>query len=488
MKRNLYFTIALLLLNAVLSAQDYQLFNLNVKKLFTTFPIPSQTYSLAFDSVAAGADSLVFYNFFTIENEMTASDSCFFWGSENYCYHQSIPEWMGGKIIYSNPFFYSFFNLNAELLTFNFGINPGDTALFYSGNQQNFQITNLGNDTVNIFGETDSAMFFRIVHTDFGGNVVNSAINNHEIIIGKNLGLLQWFQVDSFPQVLKPLQLQGQNNPAMGFSNLTNEMIYSYQPGDEYQVHEYSNYWMSVPPEWEWERYRYYRCISRNMTPDSLIYQFHRKTIVVDSSLEFVDTVRLSYFRQEIISEIPFDRFDGRFRQFFLQDFVGLKMWTYSVNTTQGWEFCPEDNCWSFGDTFGPPIEWEKEYVCGLGAFLDKEFIISPQGYTKSNHVVYFRKNGFTWGELVVGLTEQEKVDEEVFVAPNPAKDNLSIKTVIPFKGVSVHDICGSLHLSQPSAGKECLIDITSLKPGIYFVSVILENNFIVTKKVFVEN
>ena len=81
MKRHLQFSLVFSLVCSFLSAQNYQLFDVNIKKLFTTFPNPSQTYSIAFDSVAGDEDSLVFYNFFTIETQMTASDSCFFWGT-----------------------------------------------------------------------------------------------------------------------------------------------------------------------------------------------------------------------------------------------------------------------------------------------------------------------------------------------------------------------------------------------------------------------
>ena len=265
-------------------------------------------------------------------------------------------------------------------------------------------------------------------------------------------------------------------------------MLYDHQPGDEYQVHDYCQYTMSVPPEWEWSSYHHYTCLSRTETADSLVYQFRRHTIVVDSSLEYTDTVQISYFKAAWVSEIPYEKFDGSTRNFALNNYGGQNFWTSDTYKMQGWAYCPPDKCWGFDDTGGPPEVWDTRYAAGIGKLMDWNYISGPQGFSKGKIIIYFKKNGFIWGDLVVGMSEHEDLNQDVFVTPIPAKDNLTIKTHTPVKSVSIFDICGSLHLFQPAGGNECSIDITSFKPGIYFVSVILENNSPVTKKVVVGN
>jgi len=468
-----------------LFAQNYQLFNADTKKLFTTYPDPTLAYSLAFDSVVGTGSNMVYYNFPGLDPEIYESDICMFW-TGNYCYQQNIPTWTGEKIVFSTPETYTFFNLPDEPLTFDFGIGAGDTLVFYSDPVQKFLLTKIGTDSINLFGIEDSARFFRIHHTDLQGNTIYSPLNDQEIIIGKNLGLVQWFQVDSFPEVLKPLRIMGLTLPAGGFYQLTNEILYDYQPGDEFQVHEYSNYYMPVPPEYEYNCYRHYTCLTKSIAPDSLIYEFRRHTIVVDSALEYTDTVRLAWLRSDVIKDIPFERFDGSFRTLSIEAYNEHKLWKYTVHTTEGWEYCVEENCWGFGDTGGPPGEWEMEYVIGLGIFTDHNFVTDPQGYTKMNQIVYFKKDGIPWGSLVVGIDESTDFDSQITLKPIPATDQLTISSSVPIKELIIYDLKGSNLLSAPVSSREYSLNLSFLKSGFYLAGIVLENDVLVTKKMVV--
>jgi len=468
-----------------LFAQDYQLFSANTKKLFTTYPDPNLAYSLAFDSVVATGSDLVYYNFLGMNQDFYESDTCMFWGG-NICLQQNIPQWTGEKIIFSAPETYTFYNLPGEPLTFNFGIGADDTLVFYADPVQKFLLTKSGSDLINLFGIDDSAKFFRINHTDLQGNIIYSPLNDQEIIIGKNLGLVQWFQVDSFPEVLKPLRLMGLTLPAGGFYQLTNEILYDYQPGDEFQIQEYSNYYMPVPPEYEYNRYRHYTCLNKSLTPDSLIYEFRRHTLIVDSTTEYTDTVRLAWLRSEVIKDIPFERFDASFRKLSLENYNEHKLWKYTVNTTEGWVYCVEDNCWGFGDTGGPPGEWQLEYVIGLGKFTDNNFVTSPQGYTRTNQIVYFKKDGIPWGTLIVGINESPNFGQQITLKPVPACDQLTISSSVSIKEVIIYNLNGSNLLSARVSAREYSLNLSFLKPGFYLAGIVLENDVLVTKKMVV--
>jgi len=84
------FTILLVAFSTAQFAQDYKLFNSKSKKLFSTYPEKSNTYSLSFDMVTSVSSDSIYYNFFKIEDLNFVSEDCDFWiGPE--CFKQNVP-------------------------------------------------------------------------------------------------------------------------------------------------------------------------------------------------------------------------------------------------------------------------------------------------------------------------------------------------------------------------------------------------------------
>lgn len=96
---------------------------------------------------------------------------------------------------------------------------PRKPQIFYEDELQRFSISRVspGADTMSILGMIDSVYRYQISHTDLQGNFINSGLNSREIIIGKQLELISFFRIDSFPQVLKPLILMGNESADAGF-------------------------------------------------------------------------------------------------------------------------------------------------------------------------------------------------------------------------------------------------------------------------------
>lgn len=211
------------------------------------------------------------------------------------------------------------------------------------------------NDTVSVLSNVDSVRTYKIVHTDLSGNIINSILNNQKILISKNWGLVRFFQIDSFPQILKPLTLAGNTNPMGGLYQITNEMLYDYQSGDEIQYHEYflgNNY-----PYSYYNRFRKHTILSRTTTFDSLIYQVQETLFNIDSNQLFTNTVQLRYLRSAIIAKIPYDLFNGYNSSLKFQDYCGTKRWTYNTSAyNNDWGYCLLDNCWGHYDFGGASI------------------------------------------------------------------------------------------------------------------------------------
>ena len=181
MKRFLFLVFALTVLES--SGQDYPPFQLSSKKLFTTTPVPTSGYSVYFDSANVVVGDTGYYNFFSVPDTEAnfPPGTCVFWNS-GCLFHQDFPSWMGRKMEHAASGLYRFFTNSNNILTFDLNTSIGDTTLFFTDVSQRFFLIRDPNDSITVFGNTDSAKYFRIYHTDNSGNEINSALDQKKII------------------------------------------------------------------------------------------------------------------------------------------------------------------------------------------------------------------------------------------------------------------------------------------------------------------
>ncbi len=456
-----------------LFGQNYTLFNSSSKKLFTNDSVSSMTYSISFNTSELNGTDSVYFNFYKLNYDLYfVSDSCDFWGSLE-CIKQNAPSWIGKKVVYNNASTYSFYNLAGDTLQFEFSTNMNDTLLFYSDTLQKFMFIYDKTDTLNVLNVTDSARFYKIIHTDLNGNMINSALNQHEIIISKTFGLTQFFVIDSFPQILQPLLLIGNVSPNVGFYELTNEMLYDYQPGDIIQYKDFSQ--QSGGPPWvNYIKYRKYTILSRILTTDSLQYVAAFEYFDKDSAVLHSDIVNLNYYRHEVLAEIPFELFDGNTNQLKKTDYCGLNLWTYYTNSNYGLTFCAIDTCWGSFDTHGPPPHISTQYVAGLGIYSYSNSLFSPppDGYNRGSRIVYFKKNGVICGDEAFTGIRENYVDKKVLIYPNPATNTITIDCH-QSSIMEILNVQGQKLLQQQIQQGKTDIDISNLAQGVYFVRII---------------
>ena len=484
MKRTL--TILLILVSGLSMAQNYKLFNANSKKLFTDYPSPLNTYSVSFDTAyQTGVDS-VYFNYFKVCNTLFASDTCYFWGWG--CFQQNIPSWIGKKIIADNNSNYQFFNLAGDTLKFGFNLNTTDTLVFYQDLTQKFKLVYQNSDTITVLNNIDSARFYKIIHTDLLGNIISSTLNQQNIIVAKNWGLTQFFQVDSFPQVLKPLSLIGNTSPNGGLYEITNENLYDYQIGDEIQFNEHF-FQQGGAPWLNYNRYRKYTILNKIITTDSLKYNVAEEYFAVDSLILHIDTISLNFNRSTLIGKIPFELFDGSTKTLKFIDYCGEKYWTYLINSNNDVIFCPYDSCWGGFDTQGPPVIENTLYVLGLGIYNydAHKFSPPPVGFGFGNSMNYFNKNGVPCGsEIKVGIDEYSATNHKVFVNPNPASSFINITSPFEMKTITIFNLEGRQLISKQISGLNETIETKNLSEGVYFAVIQFADNTIATKKIVI--
>jgi len=470
--------------------QNYKLFNAISRKVFIPDSLAELTFGIAFDSVKMVNGDSVYYNYTGIAGIINP-DSCEFGGGGNMCYQQSTPSRIGLKVSYNNYNQYKFTTNQGNDLTFNFDIPPGDSSLFYQDESQKFYMVFEGADTATILGIADSAKYYRVLHTDSSGNVINSPLNDEMIVVGKEIGLVDFFRIDNFPQLLKPVHLVGNLSPDAGLYRLTNEMLYDYQPGD---VIEYfnKNIITGGPVPIIYQIYIRHNIISRTDTPDSIFYTVAKVTSDKNSGKQTSEIIFLRYKRNEIISEIPFDKIDQsvnlKTTNMYRQDYCGMMYWTYTV-IPKYFEYCIAENCWGPSYYAGIPPTEEITYVYGLGKFDDQGTAYSPpmrRDYRMG--IIYFKKNGAECGnEVIVNVNEPLNSTNVFTVLPNPAKDYLFVKASMVNPGtIHITNLNGQEIITTSIKDAITKVEIGSLKPGMYLVKTI-QGNHVGVKKIIKE-
>jgi hypothetical protein len=473
---------AIILLFSVLSySQDYKLFHADSRKVYTNFPVPDSSFSIAFDSVLRVGSDSVYYNYTQTGNIIT-SDSCRFWGAPE-CTKQDRPTWLGAGIKFDNESNYTFFTNDGESLNFDFSSTGGNPVLFYQNATDKFSYTFVKSDTMSILGFVDSTRFFTITHTDVSGNTINSPLNGSHISIAKTLGLVQFFQVDAFPDVLNPVYMLGNITPDLGLDKITNADIYNYEIGDEFQIHE-TTYYHYSPPNQNSDRFTRYFIIGKLITADSVIYTAESEVFEKGSSSASNDIVFLKYKSNEVIAQIPYEYTNPA--QYFYnihslrsENYCGTKRWTYRVKPNQGLRYCDIDNCWGPNDVPGPAPTQEDVYTLGLGLYYSiySEGIINwnSPGYHHTSELIYSRKNEVECGaEAFLGISEKPLVSDLFSVYPVPARDFITVETEQPIGSwLSIHTISGTEINKQQLFETKTQIDISHLKSGIYMLKLI---------------
>ena len=487
----LYLSFYVILLTSVASAQNYGFFPAGSQKTFTTWPLAGKTFSLAFDSITSAGSSTVYYPFNRLSDyEIIMSDSCLPMNPGGYCFPENTPSWAGSQItVNSFNNLYSFQTLAGTQINLDLQTGVGQTYLFYEDSLQKFYLNRMEGSLEDILGISDSVKNYTITHTDAEGIPINSALNNFVIKTGKLIGLINFFRIDSFPQLLQPVSLIGNSSPDAGLTMITNEDLYDYQPGDEVQFNEQSiNF--TCHPEILYNRYIKLNYLQRVDEPDTIRYQCRREVFYVDSLLTETDTIWTSYARNTVIAQMPFDYNDHTEllsrKELFMGDYCGEPLWSFK-KTFMHSGYCEESNCWTWVDILGIPMEEAETNVMGIGRYsYSSSQLMEGEVITYLFQINYFRKGSLSCGdEQVVSTNDISPAMSRLFIVPNPATDYIQLNGAeLTSASVNVIDVSGKniISVSKYNSGER--IYIGGLEKGIYLVSVRSGNNVSTVKLV----
>jgi hypothetical protein len=473
--KHLYLTLLFAFIFGGLTAQNYAPFNAGTVKSFTTYPEQGPTYSLGFDSTTSVQGVTGFYPYSGLEEyEIVLDETCPSLGENLYCFPETKPSWIGNNIVKNQISDYTFETNFQGLVPLNFNLPEGTSVVFYQDEVSRFSITGMSKTEENIFGITDSIARIVISHTDLNGNPINSQLNDFIIKTGKESGLITFFRIDSFPQILEPVMMIGSQNPSTGLTQITNEDLYDYQPGDQLQYNERSDL-VTCHTEVLFDRFINLTFLTRTNTPDSVIYTAFRETFQRDSLESFFDTARLAYARHTVVAQIPFDYNSHediyRVKKLSMEDYCGVPRWTYR-QTLLNYVYCEESNCWGTSyNRAAPSIEVETSVV-GVGRYYYTSAItVELDTYVYTYQLNFFNKGDNVCGdEQIVAADDIKKPVRQLIITPNPATDYIEVSGAPVNTVIQVLNLNGQVIKSTPGSAGHYRIYVGDLQKGVYFV------------------
>jgi hypothetical protein len=189
-----------------------------------------------------------------------------------------------------------------------------------------------------------------------------------------------------------------------------------------------------------------------------------------------------------LIAQIPFEFYNGNNRKLYLDDYCGINLWTYTIVPDPYLAYCSDENCWGPYDTQGPAPTETTTYVAGLGLYNYWGYLTAPPptGWSRTDRVVYFKKNGIPCGSIITGMPGNSNNDDNIVVTPNPVSTVLNIRAAKALKEITVMDVHGKIILSEPGNSNQIHISTDKLNAGIYFLRIVFSNGSMGLRKIVV--
>lgn len=383
------------------------------------------------------------------------------------------------KTIDSNGFELTFPHALYFGKTFTLGVNSVNQYLVAT-------VDSMYTDSIN--NTLDSVARMNIVFSDsLGVTQTSSAYHNKKIILSKSNGMIKGIDFTNLDVVAEVEQYFSSK------TRFTNDNHYSLTIGDEY--HYRDNALMNSFGD-------YYETIikiigdSNHGANRTLTFEQRRKKSFPSQnpgnvqtsnySKTFMKSEEMVEFQSQIIEESEINQTPlyssvvpkvnlfylcdncGFFPLGLIQDTTFFSL-EYSSFTNKRDSILNNRGGLYIGDEF---------LMLGLG---DGGYYSYNNGNTSHKEIVYIKKGNQTWGHplnLYVGIDEVVKKNE-LLLYPNPAQTQLNISNSLKIEQAIILDLQGK---EVRNFGNQNTIDISELKPGIYFLQMKTRNEIRVQK------
>lgn len=483
----IYLLFALLLAAYLSSAQNWQCMQPGQQVYFTN----SAGYlrAMRIDSVRANGTAILFYPYHSPRGRYT--------GNPAPVLDTNGGSWMGSRIVQQADGTTLFDNIWKDTITIHTQAATGQSWVFYSDTTARYYVaTIIREDTLTIEGMSDSVKHLT-VKAHIAGQPVPDLINAYTIILSKNHGLLQVFDLVAFPYHAPDVANSGliigqgldyyldeisRNDPAgiffkrIALLNPDRSEIYDHQPGDVLQYRDYTGLFAGVFSGTTTDS-----VASRQLIGNTLQYLIHRREVILTNSnppyrfLEssstpaflpgsqpFIDTMKLpeEWLNQTITY---YDRADSSYCA------TGLRIkQLFSTRLQTGGRV----------NNFEGTIN-EHWYKAGIG--LVREYrCLDPVSSCFDRKLSYAKKNGVPCGIYDALSIAQPVETNGLEIFPNPAYGLVTLRAEDNSKKrVRIAGMQGNTLLSSAWDSALLQLDISHLPAGIYLLQVISVNGSI---------
>ncbi len=266
-------------------AQNFTPFNFDSPKRFQEVANPSNDdyFFFACDSTHNGTIiTLKQYLQKSVYLDYTNNPNCNSWGGPPHPLADTT--WLGQKIEYDTTNqILSLQNDSSEVLSFDFGLNLGDSSVFYANGSFKYFIRFDGVGNELIIDSTDNVKNFSIWKYDLSDNLLPSVLNGFALKLSESYGLVSMFDITNFPLMEVPLQLMGHTNPSIGYYQMTYDELYPWQAVDTLE----------------------YRGTNPIMGSSGQHYTLSHKVMIINNRIETADSVFIYSTTENQVDEIP---------------------------------------------------------------------------------------------------------------------------------------------------------------------------------------
>lgn len=494
--------ILLILIDYVpyIESQAYRCF---LKSGIQYFSDDSTMHAIKLDSTVVVGKDTILYNYPTIRR------------NDFSCTTYKNNSWIGAKIIIQPTGYTYFITENNDSIAIKTDAKLHQTWIFF----RQFRAYVAALDTFSFAGITDSVKHIRFQAVDSLGNPVTSLINNKELLLSKNYGLVELFEFYTFPDpVSKPFRFIGSQNPDFGNVHIASKDIFNYDVDDEFHIfHEIYSY--PLEPKSQFDKI-IQKVIEKHISGngDTLTYKFASCKLITNINFGNYDTTTHWFLTQTPVYSLVKDTFYQRIifptlklanslpDQIIIQSslysyvivengynglFIKKLYGTYikTNNDTCLGEVAIDKKKSATIDTF---FDSNNSYIEGCGAYSCQTFMFNGDCSSLS----YYKKKDKTWG-IPFDCDSFKKLDviripfeNSLMVFPNPMKNIAIIKLpeiTESQKKLCIFDLYGRLVIQRTFIGNRYELLRENLKSGIYLIVVSGNENLLNKSKLIVE-
>ena len=493
-------------------AQNYQCFSPNTIKYFTN----SDGYlrGMRIDSVRSIGSDTIYYPYHTPRG----SYGCYYTGSLD----SNGGSWLGGKVIKDSDGTFLFDNLWHDTIIIKTQAHVGDSWIFFEDTTQiSYKATLVALDTMTVLGTIDSVKKI-IIEADSGG-VINTLdpVNNFQILLSKHSGFVQVFDLYTFPyhrpdsihvnvwyfdyyfDLLLGLPIVGGDGGCdpfyfnrvdsdkltfklIPFHSPTRMEIYDFNIGN---IFESSDQITEIGGAYAKTTVAVDTILTKAITPYTVDYTFAIRTWITinsygvysysggygASSLSADTSLMFSF------NKLPEEWRAGYFFHYYPSQSIALDtgcqtaVYVYDDDNIDysSAEILLQDH-WGDPDVYMFGYS-STAYGIGYGQVGYHFYNYAMYGRGEDEGYSYVRKGGTECGHFsqiaVLGINEI-LTPSNVEIYPNPALSQLNISISGRITTIDVYNIIGQTVYSEAYNSEKVQIDVSALRPGVYFVKI----------------